>query len=426
MTLCMAQGNIHYYEFVLKESNFTRRCSTKSILTVNGSFPGPVIRVHKGDTVFVNVHNRGYYGATIHCKATKVTFTTEEGTLWWHAHSEWTRATVHGAIVVLPAAGTVYPFPKPDEEEVIVLACWYKRDLRQMVEQAIETGEDTPRSDAYTFNGQPGDLCPCSNGKKTSATNSYTANQTLGHYYMAARQSSNTKPDILYFDHANATEILQYRGNYTPPSSPFFPSSTLPSYKDFIAASNFTTRFRSLASLEHPKNVPQNATTRMFIAVSMGEFLGPNSSCNGINGNGSKLASSMNNISWVNPPIDVLMAYYRNIGGIYEADFQNDPPSSYNYTGQDLPINTALPMKVKVLEYNETVEIVFQGTNVLDDSEAHPMHLHGHSFYVIGTGIGNFDEETDPKGYNLVDPPLVNTVEVPQEDPYQSLHLSLV
>ena len=130
---------------------------------------------------------------------------------------------------------------------------------------------------------------------------------------MAARQSSNTKPDILYFDHANATEILQYRGNYTPPSSPFFPSSTLPSYKDFIAAANFTTRFRSLASLEHPTNVPQNATTRMFIVVSMGEFLGPNSSCNGINGNGSKLASSISNISWVNPPIDVLMAYYRYV-----------------------------------------------------------------------------------------------------------------
>ncbi|RVW69551.1 putative laccase-1 [Vitis vinifera] len=228
-----------------------------------------------------------------------------------------------------------------------------------------------------------------------------TANQALGHYYMAARQYSNTKPDILYFDHANATEILQYRGNYTPPSSPFFPSSTLPSYKDFIAAANFTTRFRSLASLEHPTNVPQNATTRMFIVVSMGEFLGPNSSCNGINGNGSKLASSMNNISWVNPPIDVLMAYYRYISQTIR-----------------LVLITALPMKgtkVKVLEYNETVEIVFQGTNVLDNSEAHPMHLHGHSFYVIGTGIGNFDEETDPKGYNLVDPPLVNTVEVPQE-----------
>ncbi|KAL6315967.1 hypothetical protein AAG906_014892 [Vitis piasezkii] len=197
------------------------------------------------------------------------------------------------------------------------------------------------------------------------------------------------------------TMDVLYRGNYTPPSSPFFPSSTLPSYKDFIAAANFTTRFRSLASLEHPTNVPQNATTRMFIVVSMGEFLSPNSSCNGINGNGSKLASSMNNISWVNPPIDVLMAYYRYISQTIR-----------------LVLITALPMKgtkVKVLEYNERVEIVFQGTNVLDDSEAHPMHLHGQSFYVIGTGIGNFDEETDPKGYNLVDPPLVNTVEVPQE-----------
>ena len=36
------------------------------MLVVNESFPGPVIRVHKGDTVFVNVHNQGYYGVTIH------------------------------------------------------------------------------------------------------------------------------------------------------------------------------------------------------------------------------------------------------------------------------------------------------------------------------------------------------------------------
>jgi laccase len=44
----------------------------------------------------------------------------EEGTLWWHAHSDWTRASVHGAIVILPANGTAYPFPNPDGEQVIV------------------------------------------------------------------------------------------------------------------------------------------------------------------------------------------------------------------------------------------------------------------------------------------------------------------
>jgi laccase len=65
--------------------------------------------------------------------------------------------------------------------------------------------------------------------------------------------------------------------------------------------------------------------------------------------------------------------------------------------------------KVKVLNYGEAVEIVFQGTNLRKGSVNHPMHLHGYSFYVVGTGFNNFDNETDPKGFNLVDPPEVNT-----------------
>ena len=48
----------------------------------------------------------------------EVIFSDEEGTLWWHAHSDWTRATVHGAIIVLPPVGSTYPFAKPDAEEI--------------------------------------------------------------------------------------------------------------------------------------------------------------------------------------------------------------------------------------------------------------------------------------------------------------------
>lgn len=70
---------------------------------------------------------------------------------------------------------------------------------------------------------------------------------------------------------------------------------------------------------------------------------------------------------------------------------------------------------MKEFNYNETVEIVFQGTNLLDAAEAHPMHLHGYAFYVVGTGVGIFDPENDPKSYNLVDPPYLNTVWVPKE-----------
>ena len=94
--LGMVEGEVHFYDFVvstflspwlesnslmlnkfknkimanfvlqLREKNFTKMCSTESMLVANGSFPGPVIQVHKGDTVYVNVHNEGYYGVTLH------------------------------------------------------------------------------------------------------------------------------------------------------------------------------------------------------------------------------------------------------------------------------------------------------------------------------------------------------------------------
>jgi laccase len=70
--------------------------------------------------------------------------------------------------------------------------------------------------------------------------------------------------------------------------------------------------------------------------------------------------------------------------------------------------------RVKVLEYNEEVEITFQSTNVLNASEDHPMHMHGYSFFVLGSGSGNFDEETDSKTYNLIDPVEANTVIIPK------------
>src|ERR1035441_9636387 len=53
--------------------------------------------------------------------------------------------------------------------------------------------------------------------------------------------------------------------------------------------------------------------------------------------------------------------------------------------------------KVKVVEYNSIVEIVFQGTNLLDTQVNHPVHLHGNSFYVIGSGLGSFNNTTDRK-----------------------------
>lgn len=47
--------------------------------------------------------------------------------MWWHAHSDWSRATVHGAIIVYPAIAATYPFSKkPDAEQTLILGTHHR------------------------------------------------------------------------------------------------------------------------------------------------------------------------------------------------------------------------------------------------------------------------------------------------------------
>ena len=79
------------------------------------------------------------------------------------------------------------------------------------------------------------------------------------------------KCQVAKFNLVNATLILQFKGNYTIPSSPTFPSD-LPFYKLSHSATKFSKHFKSLASVEHPVNVPWNITTRIFITFSMNDI----------------------------------------------------------------------------------------------------------------------------------------------------------
>ncbi|KAM7511308.1 hypothetical protein LguiB_010183 [Lonicera macranthoides] len=109
---------------------------------------------------------------------------------------------------------------------------------------------------------------------------------------------------------------------------------------------------------------------------------------------GTLLASSLNNMSFELPKINVLQAYYKGINGIYETDFPNEPPFIFNYTANKLSSSMLRPetgTNARVIKYNYNVEIVFQGTNLLNSGENHPLHLHGFSFYVVGSGFRNFD-----------------------------------
>ncbi|XP_024977128.1 laccase-15-like [Cynara cardunculus var. scolymus] len=476
------------------EASYTRLCETKNILTVNGQFPGPTLYAYEGDTVYVKVYNRARENITIHWHGVKqprnpwsdgpeyitqcpiqpgdtfnykIIFSMEFGTLWWHAHSDWSRATVHGAIVVYPKHGpSSYPFPRPDQEVPIIFGEWWKEDVMEVLREFVESGGAPRNSDAYTINGQPGDLYPCSSqgmfnlnvkyGKRyllrmvnaamneilffaianhsltvVGADGSYTkpftneyvvispgqtldclleANQVLprSHYYMAARPYSPTTSIPL--DNTTTTGVVRYDNDDDDDiSMTIFPS--LPFYNDTIAAFEFLGGLRSL----NPPLFPLTSyDTQILSTVSVNTFPCRNNSCSGPNG--TRFAASMNNISFVFPStIDILEAYYYHINGVFGTRFPSVPPFIYNFTSTDLPAILLTPewgTEVRVIEYNSIVRVVFQGTNLVVGLD-HPMHLHGFNFYILGWGFGNFDKDNDPLNYNLVDPPFRNTVLVP-------------
>ncbi|KAL5211033.1 hypothetical protein ABZP36_006656 [Zizania latifolia] len=187
--LPVAVAEERFYEFVVQEAPVKRLCNTQEIITVNGQFPGPTIEVYDGDTLAIRAVNTVRYNVTLHWHGLRQLrngwadgpeFVTQcpirpggsytyrfaiqgqEGTLWWHAHSSWLRATVHGALVIHPRRGVAYPFPKPQAEFPVVLAEWWRRDPIAVLRQSMITGAPPNVSDAILINGQPGDFAECS------------------------------------------------------------------------------------------------------------------------------------------------------------------------------------------------------------------------------------------------------------------------
>ncbi|KAL5721167.1 laccase [Ranunculus cassubicifolius] len=484
----MVECMVRHYKFNVVMKNTTRLCGTKSIVTVNGNFPGPTIYAREDDTVLVKVVNHVKYNVSLHWHGIRqlrtgwadgpayitqcpiqpgqvytynFTVTGQRGTLWWHAHILWLRATVHGAIVILPKHGVPYPFPKPHHEKVMILAEWWKSDVEDVVNEALESGMAPNVSDAHTINSYPGPLTTCTS--KSSSKDGYTLKVKTGKTYML-RIINAALNEELFFKIAkhqltvvevDATYVKPFRtntiviapgqttnvllkadytsGKYLVSVSPFMDSPiavdnttgtamvhysgtlgaspliliTPPHQNATPVATNFTDSLRSLNSKRFPAKVPLSIDHDLFFTASLG--FNPCPTCP----SGNRVVAALNNVTFVMPSTALLQAHYFNLGGIFTDDFPNKPPVAYNYTGvQPSNLQTETGTRLYRLPYNSTVQLVLQDTGMIAP-ENHPIHLHGFNFFVVGTGVGDFNSEKDPKKFNLVDPVERNTVSVP-------------
>ncbi|KAI3473163.1 hypothetical protein Pfo_030455 [Paulownia fortunei] len=410
--------------------NTTRLCSTKSIVTVNGKFPGPTIYAREDDTVLIRVINRVKYNVSIHWQlrtgwADGPAYITQCPIRPGHSYV----ATLHGALVILPKLGVPYPFPKPDHEAVVVLgelirSSFYvspsgfslnvapgKTYMLRLINAALNeelffkiAGHKLTvvEVDATYVKPFKIDTILIAPGQTTNVI--VAADKGVGKYMVAASPFMDTP--AVAVDNMTATATLHYSG--TLANSPT--SFTSPPAKNATpVANNFINSLRSLNSKKYPAKVPQNVDHSLFFAVGLG--INPCPTCKA--GNGSRVVASINNVTFVMPTIALLQAHVFNIKGVFTTDFPGNPPSAFNYTGTP-PANlgTTTGTKLYRLPYNATVQVVLQDTGIIAP-ENHPVHLHGFNFFAVGRGLGNFNPKTDSKNFNLNDPVERNTIGVP-------------
>jgi len=133
-----------------------------------------------------------------------------------------------------------------------------------------------------------------------------------------------------------------------------------------------------------------------------------------------------NNVTMTMPKIPMILAAYDAAAADGAASWPDTevpgtvvvpdrPPTTWNYTERvDESVGVYNgdrgPSYIPLVE-GEVVELVLQNVRALNGvPEMHSWHLHGHSFYVVGSGFGTFDEETDHESYNLVNPVRRDTV----------------
>ncbi|KAI5071542.1 hypothetical protein GOP47_0013793 [Adiantum capillus-veneris] len=495
-----------HFHFHVKYSNFTCLCHTKRMVTVNDQFPGPAIVIHEGDRLFINVSNEmpdknitihwhgirqlrtGWFDGPAYITQCPImpgrsflynfTVTGQRGTLWWHAHISWMRATVHGAFIIRPKVHHSYPFPPPTKEIPLVLGEWWNSDTQAVIAQALQSGAGPNVSDAYTINGQPGVLYNCSKRDmfklKVAQNQTYLlrivnaglnddlflsiANHTLTVVEIDATYTKPYKTDtmlitpgqtinaLLTTDKAIRNYVLAVRAyNSAGPSVPFDNSTgiamieyeggsnslkaimpTLPAYNDTALANNFSASLRSLNSKQFPALVPSMVDRHLLFTVGLArKACHRGKKCQGPSG--GRFVAAVNNISFSLPSSALLQSFFSSskllhvAGGenaskvVFPTTFPDEPTRRFNFTG------TVQPKNIAPQEGTRLSRIPFNASVQLVlqgtsilGTESHPIHLHGYNFFVVGQATGNFNSSSDPATFNLVDPPERNTIGVPK------------
>lgn len=217
--------------------------------------------------------------------------------------------------------------------------------------------------------------------------------------------------------------LLSYSGNDPSEIPSLDDLPTHPAWNESEAALEVEAQLLTLNVSDHPDDLvaletPESDVLRYVMIGTQNTLLDEE-------GNTVQLRWAMNNVSFVNPTeplIGIAVQESRQLGWPLDGpltgtvDLPQNPSVAWNWTepvtdegGPGGNLGTQETSVIR-LTRGQVVEFVLQNVRALNGAaEVHPWHLHGHSFWVVGRGDGNYDEERDVPTYNLENPVLRDT-----------------
>ncbi|TVU33124.1 hypothetical protein EJB05_24909 [Eragrostis curvula] len=292
-------------------------------------------------------------------------------------------------------------------------------------------------SDANYVNPYDTDVIAIAPGETVDAL--LVADARPGKYYMVAFPYQAPKPSIqgpeyitrgmIQYSSGNGAPVLLSTSNGTTgeeegggPSADVPIAPEMPDHNDMVTSLYFR---GNLTSLRRPQ-LPTLVDERLFITLALGSVCRRGRVCErGSTNDESITVATLNNVSFELPAAaetPLLESHYYNTGGVdVLRELPARPPKVFNFTDRDLipygPKEANLEPTSKAtlarrFRHGAAVDVVFQSTSLMQ-SESNPMHLHGHDMFVLAQGLGIYDAAKDVARYNLVNPPVKNTVLVP-------------
>ncbi|KAL0422772.1 UNVERIFIED_CONTAM: Laccase-11 [Sesamum latifolium] len=334
-----ATAAVKKYQFDIQVKNVSRLCHEKPIVTYNMSIHWHRMKQYRNGWADGPAYVTQCPVQTGQSYTYDFNVTGQRGTLWWHAHISWLRATVCGAIVIMPKQGTSYPFPQPDFEFNLLLGEWWNDDVETVIKQGNKLGLPPKTSDAHTINGKPGPLFPC------SEKHTYAVEVEQGKTYLLRIINAALNDELFFAVAGHNMTVVEIDAVYTKPFST----------NAVLIAPGQTTNVLLRAN---------QAPGRYFMAAR--PFMDAP-------------------ISVDNKTATAILRYK----GIQSKTLSFQAFLSYQHSMTYYKTPTFYPLSLT------------------------PSISTGYNFFVVGSGIGNFDPKNDPAKFNLVDPPERNTVGVP-------------